>query len=634
MLFCGQVLIPVYAQSTAEVSVQEDQVNREPWDSYQKIIAFEKKHNKQQNEIHLNRKNNPSEKALIDVNIKNLSTLTDLSLDAYLQLLLRKAQSENLLYFHQDFAKTVHKAQKLINQQTPSYIASQFNVYAGIIAQREGLYAQSVKLLTKAIEQALQAERPRIYIMAKGELAYTRSLTELYETSLSEVQTAYVDAFELGDQFLVATINEVYGAVYGYLKEYAKSIEYYEKALESYGQLGYKAHVAEAIYGMASTYRYWGKYDLAITNFQLYLEKVSYTPNTDIAFFGYYGLGMSYAEKGDCQHALPIIDKAFSLNGQIDYNAELYKRKAICLIKLKQLTKAQKAINAASNIFNKLPELKGTNWQLEVEKISAMLANAQGFNKKAYALLAKYEQKHTQLQEKISSERLIKVRTALQIERRDIEMSLLQQRAKVQGLVVEKKQKEINLQRYIIVFVAFIVVCIVIFLLYRRHCKYILLKASMFDPLSGAYSRSHIFSLLEKYYDQADLKHNPLRIMLVNIDDFKSVNDKHGYVFGDEIIKQITHIFNNNLPEKGVVGRISSKVFLCVLPDCSFEESEKFAKRLSNNVADHVFLTDSGELYSVNVCFAFAQMDSSINNSHELYQQAESVLNEAKNKAD
>jgi len=636
LLFCSllgiQGVAVVHAQSNVEIPVQEDQVNREPWDSYQKIVAFEKLH--QQKSFAVNQKKrtkpNSSNKFSLSDNVKNLSKLTDLSLNTYLLLLLRKAQSENLLYFHKDLLVTVNQAQKLINIQTPNYISSQFNVYAGIIAQRKGLYEQSVNLLSKAIDQASKAELPRVYIMAKGELAYTRSLKELYETSLVEIQKAYVDAFELDDQFLVATINETYGAIYGYLKEYSKSIEYYEKALESYEQLGYKAHVAEAIYGMASTYRYWKKYDLAIAKFELYVEKVSYTPNTDIAFFGNYGLGMSFAEKGDCQHALSIIDKALALNGQIDYNAELYKRKASCLIKLNKLAQAQQSINAATNIFNKLPELKGTNWQLEVEKISAMLANARGSYKKAFALLVEYQQKYVQLQEKIASDRLIKVRSALEIERRDVEISLLQQRAKVQSLQMEKKQQQVNLQRYLIIVVIIFVLAGLVFLIAQKRNMRKLYQISIRDSLSDLFNRKYVFSILDEKLASAKNNGDELSILLLDIDDFKFVNDQFGHPFGDEVIKQIAVICKELFRPEYITGRIGGEEFLCVLPKIDDNECKKLAQRILDTIANHNFITESGELYSVTVSIGIASYKSTVKNSLDLYKFADKALYQAK----
>jgi diguanylate cyclase (GGDEF)-like protein len=585
--------------------VTEEQINKEPWQSYQQLKRFE---------------------------AKNFSlSATNKHDNNYLLFLLAKAQAENLLYFHDKLNKTVTLAQQLLTKKTALAIVSQLNVYAGINAQRSGFYANAISLLTKAATQATTANLPRIFIMAKNELAYTRSLSESYETSLNDIQKAYVDAFALNDSFLVATINETYGAIYGYLGEYEKSIEYYEKALESYLQLGYKAHVAEAIYGLAATYRYWRKYDLAIANFQKYINKVTYTPNTNIAFFGNYGLAMAFAEKGSCQQALPIINRALKLNGQVDYNAELYKRKASCLIKEKDLSAAKNALDSAKKIFNSIPELNGTSWQLEVEKISASLAHSYGDNNAAYTLLLNYHQQYSTLQAKNSSDRLLKVRTALELERRDIEISLLQQRAKVQALLIDKKSQQADMQRYIIIIVVIFIVAVLAFLLSQQRYTRKLLTMSIQDPLAGVFNRRYIFDFLDRALTRAIPQKQSLAIIVLDIDNFKMANDQYGHPFGDEIIRHVAEICQHNLRNGDVLGRIGGEEFLCVLPRISQDESECIAQRMLASIANHVFLSESGELHSVTVSAGIAHLNAETASSINLYSQADKALYQAKN---
>ena len=242
----------------------DHEIYLEPWLSYQKLIGLQ------------------SEAESYD------------ELD-YLWWLLRKAQAENLIYFYDDFSRTVKQANNLVTTDTPLAIQARLSLFQGLIERRKGDYSRSQETLSKALIQAKEAQLSRLYVYGKQELAYTKTLTELFETSLVDIQEAYVEAFALKDQFLIASINETYGAIYGYLHDYKKSIEYYQRALEAYQTLQYPAHVAEAIYGLASTYRYWGKYQLAIEYFEKYQQQTTYTPNSNISFFSAYGIGMTMA---------------------------------------------------------------------------------------------------------------------------------------------------------------------------------------------------------------------------------------------------------------------------------------------------------------------------------------------------
>ena len=142
----------------------DDEIHREPWLSYLKLLEYKK------------------------------SALAMSESDA-LWWLLRKAETEHLLYFKDDFAKTVQQAQSKVTEQTPEEIASKLNVFSGMLATINGDYAISINFFNKALSQAKSAGLNIIYIMGKQELAYSRSLTESYDTSLIELQGAYVEAF-------------------------------------------------------------------------------------------------------------------------------------------------------------------------------------------------------------------------------------------------------------------------------------------------------------------------------------------------------------------------------------------------------------------------------------------------------
>jgi diguanylate cyclase (GGDEF)-like protein len=589
----------VCGETLARLGIDDDKINRAPWQSYQKIQNF----------------NQPSKQ---------------LSPNEYLQFLVYKAQAEHLLYFYDKLDRTVNLALSLITEATPLNITSSLNLFAGMSAQRHSRYNDSVALLSLAFDQARAADLPRIYIMAKNELAYTRSIFEFYETSLTEIQQAYVDAYALNDQFLLASIHETYGAIYGYLKEYKKSIDYYEKALMTYELLGYKAHAAEAIYGMAATYRYWGKYNQAIEQFKIYSNKLTYTPNNDISFFGLYGLAITYAEKGDCKQALPAIEKALTLNGQPDYNAELYKQKALCLLTLNQATVAQQANNKAIALFKTMPELKGSRWQLEAEKISAMIAYALGEYNKAYQLFRNYHEKYVQLEEASAQARLTKVKNSLEKERQNTEISLLEQKAKVQSLINENKSQQIDMQRYFVIFVVLFTLALLIFLLLQQKHTRKVFAVSVRDALTGLYNRHYVFEFLDKTVETTIKKDGYLSVIILDIDDFKMVNDQHGHPFGDEVIREISKICQENHRKDDIVGRIGGEEFFCILPNAALDEAKRIAKRILNNIAGHVFTTAAGKPYSVTVSMGIACVDIETQTSIDLYTQADKALYYAK----
>tara|TARA_R110001583_G_scaffold11696_2_gene52611 strand:+ start:483 stop:2435 length:1953 start_codon:yes stop_codon:yes gene_type:complete len=594
------------AQLTDSSALQnmEHELNKEPWKTYQLLLT-------------------------------QTDQLEYMSPHYKLWWLLRKAQAENLLYFFEEFERTVDQAITSVSQQTPARIIINIDIFRGIILQRQGRYQQSQTILKKAKQSAINHKYTYLAVQAKQELAYTRSLTEVYELSLTELQQAYMEAFALNDEFLIAKINEVYGAIYGYMHDYDISIEYYQKALMSYQKLEYPAHEVEAIYGLAATYRYWEKYDLAIEYYQRYRKAIDFSPNNiNGKFYAAYGIAMSEAEQGNCNQALTSIDYAINLGGLIDYKAELYKRKAQCLITLGKLDEAKKSLEKANQIFKSIPELVGTRWLIEILKISAELAQAQGNSKEAYQLLKQFSQNKIELLKKNMSDRLLQVRGALEAERQNVEISLLQQRTKVQQLQFEQQKQANTIQAYVIGFIVLLVFFMLFFAYFQWHHNKKLTRLSVRDPLSNCFNRRYIFNFLQTLVNANHSEKNTISIMVIDIDDFKQVNDLYGHPFGDTVIRKIAEIGTEILRTEDVIGRVGGEEFLCVLPRIDAVQSLHIAQRFVNKVSECYFIAegedDGIQRVKVTVSIGLATTSKNAHTSSELYGQADKALYHAK----
>ena len=582
----------------------EHELNKHPWETYQQILS-------------------------------EAEQLDDMSPHYKLWWLLRKAEAENLLYFFEKFEKTVDQAIGSVSQQTPARIIINFDIYRGLILQRKGHYQRAQTVLKKAQESAIDNEFTYLAVRAKQELAYTRSLIEVYELSLTELQQAYVEAFALNDEFLIAKINEVYGAIYMYMEDYDKSIEYYKKALLTYQKLEYPAHEVEAIYGMAATYRYWKKFDLAIEYYHRFQKSIEFSPkNINGKFYAAYGIAMTEAEMGNCKQAFVSIANALNIEGLIDYKAELYKRKAQCLIAVNKLDEAKEALNQANNIFNSIPELMGTRWQIETVKIHAELSQAFGNSSEAYQLLKQFNKKEIELAKKNMSDRLLRVRGALEAERQNVEISLLQQRSKVQQLQVEQQLQDNMLQSYVIAFIMLLIFFILFFAYFQWHHNKKLLRLSVRDPLSDSFNRRYVFNFLQKVVDDNFSEKNVTSILVIDIDDFKQVNDLYGHPFGDEVIRKVAAIGREILRTEDVIGRVGGEEFLCILPRIDAIQSLHIAQRFVNKVNEHVFIAEGnkGGIKRVNVTISIglATTSKQVKTSSELYVQADKALYHAK----
>ena len=107
-------------------------------------------------------------------------------------------------------------------------------------------------------------------------------------------------------------------------------------------------------------------------------------------------------------------------------------------------------------------------------------------------------------------------------------------------------------------------------------------KLAVTDPLTGIYNRHGFDELVERYLKQNTEKH--CVGVLLDIDDFKSVNDMYGHASGDRALQILAESMKKFFPEKAVLGRNGGDEFCIFLPDCTCgevkEQMEQFTKQV------------------------------------------------------
>ncbi|OZM56956.1 hypothetical protein CIB95_09300 [Lottiidibacillus patelloidae] len=113
-------------------------------------------------------------------------------------------------------------------------------------------------------------------------------------------------------------------------------------------------------------------------------------------------------------------------------------------------------------------------------------------------------------------------------------------------------------------------------------------KLSVTDHLTGLYNRRYIFSLLDEISKD---KTNSV-IILVDLDNFKQVNDRFGHDAGDKVILDFSDKISAVIGDKGIVGRYGGDEFLIILQDVNLVEGEKIANHILEEISKLTFELD------------------------------------------
>ena len=118
------------------------------------------------------------------------------------------------------------------------------------------------------------------------------------------------------------------------------------------------------------------------------------------------------------------------------------------------------------------------------------------------------------------------------------------------------------------------------------------IELAVVDALTGLNNRRFLETHLANSLDQAAHKGQPLSLMILDIDHFKSVNDTYGHDAGDEVLKTFAQRIKHVLRGADLVCRLGGEEFVVVMPDTTLAVAERVAERVRAAVEDEKFPID------------------------------------------
>ncbi|MET0029050.1 MAG: diguanylate cyclase [Candidatus Thiodiazotropha sp.] len=145
------------------------------------------------------------------------------------------------------------------------------------------------------------------------------------------------------------------------------------------------------------------------------------------------------------------------------------------------------------------------------------------------------------------------------------------------------------------------------------------------DSLTGLFNRRHFFQLASTLFDT-----NPTVLAaMIDIDDFKRINDVYGHAVGDTVIKQIASILERNLEPGQVAGRIGGEEFAIVAADTNREIFWNMIECIRNEVASQA-LPQTGNTLSFRISCGLAEKTADMPSIDSLLVSADMALYQAK----
>ena len=150
------------------------------------------------------------------------------------------------------------------------------------------------------------------------------------------------------------------------------------------------------------------------------------------------------------------------------------------------------------------------------------------------------------------------------------------------------------------------------------------------DGLTGLWNRRAILETLEREISRVKREGKPLGVMLVDLDHFKLVNDTHGHLAGDEVLRETAKRMLAAVRPYDAIGRYGGEEFLIVMPGCDEAGLSSAAERLRSCIGDRAMESPEGRV-SVTVSVGVAALKDPQNaEAGALLRAADAALYEAK----
>jgi diguanylate cyclase (GGDEF)-like protein len=150
------------------------------------------------------------------------------------------------------------------------------------------------------------------------------------------------------------------------------------------------------------------------------------------------------------------------------------------------------------------------------------------------------------------------------------------------------------------------------------------------DPLTRIWNRAAVFEALRKELIRAKRERTRLAIAIADVDHFKRVNDEHGHLAGDAVLRDIAQRLVTAVRPYDSVGRYGGEEFVIVLPGCDRESAGQLADRL-RSLIDEADLNTSEGVFHVTMSFGVSVFDPTLDpDTDALIRAADEALYRAK----
>ncbi|GLR04160.1 tetratricopeptide repeat-containing diguanylate cyclase [Vibrio hyugaensis] len=415
--------------------------------------------------------------------------------------------------------------------------------------------------------------------------------------------------------------NDV-GNLLSELGQYEQAEQYLIQALLARQLEATPLEVAQVEHSLASMYNKSKDYDKAISHYKnalTILKELDYPYGRGLT---YLGLGSAYVESGNLESAVPYIKNALELGKRYEnkrLETESHLAAGFAYFKNKMLANALEhgvaALELASDNSNSALQAK------------AQLLLSQTYREQGNYLAAlSHYQDYATLELANRDANNVKAIEALDLTKNEYEYELqltkMNNERNLKLLEVEKLAKQKRAYNFVL-FCLLTLLFVALFIQRKTYMK------SKLDRLTDSLNRS---TIIERIRAQTVKAPEDMRyvLALIDLDNFKSINDHYGHPTGDLVLKHVCKAVRAKLNKGEYLGRLGGEEFILLLKNVDEIDVPFRVQSLHKTISDKQIKTENAEVLSVTASLAYLSTSKPLTNFDELYSILDQALYQAK----
>jgi diguanylate cyclase (GGDEF)-like protein len=361
--------------------------------------------------------------------------------------------------------------------------------------------------------------------------------------------------------------------------EYDKAIAYYRQLLVEDEKNGSRADVATGDFNIASSLQLKGDLVAAMPYYRHALEIDQARGDAASVAAEQQGIGVLLGKQGQPQLGLPWVEKAlahFQAQADPDGIARLRLARGELLRRAGRFEPALVDLDAARAYFQQQHNLR---FLVRIDAARALALAATSRWQQAYEALGRQFKEQNALDHQLVSKRTASLRVQFDADRTEQQNRVLQEENLRRGEALRAADRESRLQAQVIILGALLLALLGLLAVRQVGKLRRLHLQAMTDELTGLANRRSILAFLDEQTHNARRRDEPLSVVALDVDRFKSINDVHGHDGGDRALAAVARLAGSALRGSDRVGRIGGEEFLLVLPGANAEIAAEIAER-------------------------------------------------------